>query len=258
MGMSDTAISLGYVDELYRYPVKSMQGLGVSSFQLNHLGIDDDRSRALIDVATGKLMSAKRWSKILCAVADDVGITLPDGTQRPYGAADLDEVLSSWLGREVALRHVEPDVEVSYEMTFDPPNDEADMFEIPAPPGSFLDLAPLHLVSRQTLQESENACPELNWDVRRFRPNLVVDASGLVSFGEDAWCGRSLRIGSAIVEALQPTVRCAMPLRAQPGLEAQPSLFKALDDIHANHLGIYLSVVTPGEIKVGDGVEMSP
>ena len=167
-------------------------------------------------------------------------------------ASDLDAVLSSWLGREVELRQVDPDMALSYEMTFD----ETEMFEIPSPPGSFLDLAPLHLVSQQTLQESGKARPDLNWDARRFRPNLVVDAPGLSSFGEDAWCGRQLRIGSAVVEAMQPTVRCAMPLRGRPSLDAQPALFKALDSIHANHLGIYLSVVVPGEISVGDGVEI--
>ncbi len=256
--MSADTSNLGHVDALYRFPVKSMQGIGVASARLDHSGIEGDRSRALIDVATGKLMSAKRWSKILLAEADDVGITLPDGTHRPCAAPDLDAILSDWLGREVALQRVDASLNVSYEMTFDPPNDEAELFDIPTPPGSFLDLAPLHLVSRQTLEEIGRDRPELNWDVRRFRPNLVVDAQELSAFGEDEWCGRRIQIGSAVAEAMQPTVRCAMPLRAQPGLSAQPSLFKAMDDIHANHLGIYLSVVTPGEIKVGDEVQLSP
>ena len=254
--MSADAMRRGHVDALFRFPVKSMQGFGIDSVRLKLSGVEGDRERALVDIATGRLMSAKRWSKILFAVADDDGITLPDGTHRNYAASDLDSILSKWLGREIALRKVEPDESISYEMTFDPPNDEAELFEIPSPSGTFLDLAPLHLVSRQTLQENGIAYPELNWDVRRFRPNLVVDAPGLSAFGEDEWCGRRLRIGSTLVEAMQPTVRCAMPLRAQPGLDAQPPLFKALDEIHGNHLGIYMSVVTPGEIRVGDGVEV--
>ncbi|MGH9206141.1 MAG: MOSC domain-containing protein, partial [Acidimicrobiales bacterium] len=94
-------------------------------------------------------------------------------------------------------------------------------------------------------------------DVRRFRPNLVVDAPGSSPFGEDQWCGIRLRIGSAVIEGMQPTVRCAMPLRAQPGLDAQPTLFKAMDSLHANHLGIYLNVIESGEIRVGDRVGAS-
>jgi uncharacterized protein YcbX len=253
---NDAAVRGGTVEKLYRYPVKSMQGLAVESVLLGPSGIDGDRSRALIDVATGRLMSAKRWSKLLLAGADDVGINLPDGIHRSYESNDMDRTLSTWLEREVALRQVTPDVDLSYEMTFDPPNDDAELYEIPAPSGSFLDLAPVHLVSEQTLQGGATARPDLDWDVRRFRPNLVVDAVGMPPFGEDAWCGRQLRIGTAVVEALQPTVRCAMPLRAQPGLESQPALFRALDEIHANHLGIYLSVIAPGEMRIGDHLEI--
>ena len=248
--------AVGTVAELYRYPVKSMQGLHVDSIEVGPDGIAQDRERALIDVSTGKLMSAKRWSKLLMAAADDDGIALPDGIRVAYSDPDVDEVLSVWLARQVALRHVDPDAQVSYEMTFDPPNDDAELFEIPTPPGSFLDLAALHLVSRQTLHANEAARPDLDWDVRRFRPNVVADIPDGVPFGEDEWCGTRLQLGAAVVEAVQPTVRCAMPLRSQPGLSAQPALFSALDSIHANHLGIYLSVIATGTIRVGDRIQL--
>jgi uncharacterized protein len=255
MVVSEAALTVGTVEELYRYPVKSMQGLRVQSVQLHLSGVAQDRERALIDTVSGRLMSAKRWSKLLLASADDDGIVLPAGNRLAFTDRDIDAVLSHWLGREVALRRVEVDTQVSYEMTFDPPNDEAEIYEIPTPPGSFLDLAALHLVSRQTLDGNGRTRPDLDWDVRRFRPNLVADMPGGNAFGEDSWCGMQFQIGSAVVEAIQPTVRCAMPLRAQPGLSAQPTLFSALDSIHANHLGIYLSVITPGEISVGDPIQ---
>ena len=149
-----------------------------------------------------------------------------------------------------------PDVQVAYEMTFDPPDDEAEYYAIDAPAGSFLDLAAVHLVCTQTLDGCRAARPDLDWDVRRFRPNVVVDVPGLEPFGDDAWTGRRLRLGSVVLEAMQPTVRCAMPLRAQPGLASQPSLYAALEELHANHLGQYLSVVEPGEVRVGDPVEV--
>ncbi len=256
MTMSANAVDLGTVSELYRYPVKSMQGQGADSLRIGPDGVEGDRSWALIDVESGKLKSAKRWSKLLLAETDNEAITLPDGTRLPFDLPDLDAELSGWLGREVVLRQVDPGVEVSYEMTFDPPNDQAEYFEIPTPPGSFLDLAAVHLVSRQTLEQCAAARPDLNWDVRRFRPNLVIDAPELSSFGEDAWCGGRLRIGPVLLDALQPTVRCAMPLRAQPGLGSQPLLFEAMDGLHANHLGIYLSVIKGGVLEVGARVEV--
>ena len=45
-----------------------------------------------------------------------------------------------------------------------------------------------------------------------------------------------------------------MPLRAQPGLERQAGLYQALEDLHANHLGVYVDVVEPGRIVLGDGL----
>ncbi len=137
------------VTDLFRYPVKSMQGLSEAALDLVADGFEGDRRWALIDGATGRLMSAKRWSALLMASADDEAITLPDGERVPLGAPDADKALSAWLGREVHLAEATADTEVSYEMTFEPPNDEAEYVEIPTTPGSFLDLTAAHLASRR-------------------------------------------------------------------------------------------------------------
>ena len=50
--------------------------------------------------------------------------------------------------------------------------------DIPAPAGSFLDFAPVHLVTTATLEGCQAQRPDLDWDVRRFRPNLVIDVDG--------------------------------------------------------------------------------
>ena len=81
----------------------------------------------------------------------------------------------------------------------------------------------------------------------------MVDGD-LEPFGEDAWVGATLRVGTARLGVRQATVRCAMPLRAQPGLDRQAPMYAALEALHANHLGIYLDVVAPGRVAVGDEV----
>jgi uncharacterized protein YcbX len=158
----------------------------------------------------------------------------------------------------VHLAHVEGSTRVDYEMTFEPPNDDAEYLAIPAPPGTFLDLAGAHLVSQQTLDACAKARPELDWDVRRFRPNVVVSVEGLEAFGEDAWCGSAVSVGGAVLAARQPTVRCAMPLRAQPGLARQRELYSAMEELHRNHLGIYCHVAAAGTVRVGDEVSVLP
>jgi uncharacterized protein YcbX len=230
-----------------------MQGLEVPALELKATGFEGDRRWALVDEATGRLMSAKRWSALLEASADDEGVTLPDGRRVGFGDDIADGVLSAWLGREVHLIEADPGAELSYEMTFDPPNDESEYFAIDAPAGSLVDLAAAHLVSEPTLRGAAEAYEDLDWDVRRFRPNLVVDGD-LEPFGEDGWVGSTLRIGTAELAVRMPTVRCAMPLRAQPGLERQGPMYAAMEELHANHLGVYLDVVTPGRLAVGDEV----
>ena len=251
--MSDVTTT-GNVVELYRFPFKSMQGASVDSVEVGPTGVVGDRRRALLDASSGALLSAKRYGGLFGATADDAGVTLPDGTRVAFDDADVDDRLSAWLGVAVTLAETAPDVAVSYEMTFDPPNDDAEYYAIDAPPGSFLDLAAIHLVCRQTLDGCREVRGDLDWDVRRFRPNLVLDVPGLEPFAEDAWSGSRIRVGGAVLEVMMPTVRCAMPLRAQPGLDSQPGLYAALEEIHANHLGLYLSVVEPGEVRVGDPV----
>jgi uncharacterized protein YcbX len=252
---------IGTVTELWHYPVKSMQGGRLPQLELVPTGVHDDRGFALIDRESGVLMSAKRHSALLLATAErdeagEVTITLPDGSQVGSDDPEVDARLSAWLGREVHLDNPRVRERVAYEMTFDPPNDDAEVVEIPTPPGTFLDLAGIHLLTTSTLEGCARVHPELDWDVRRFRPNVVVDAD-VQPFGEDAWCdGRHLRIGDALITPRHPTVRCAMPLRGQPGLERQKEMYAALEGLHLNHLGIYVDVTEVGTISEGDEVEL--
>lgn len=253
---------LATVSSCRRYPVKSMQGLEVAELALGPSGVEGDRCHGVVD-SDGHVLSAKRDARLLEAAADDEGLTLPDGNAYRFGDPALDGALSHWLGRPVRLASPSAGVSVGYQMTFDPPDDDAEMFEIPTPPGTFLDLSPVHLLSSDTLAACARLRPDLQWDVRRFRPNLVVDlpgTRGADGFVEDGWSGSTLRIGEALVRVAGPTVRCAMPLRAQPGgLQRQTGIFGALSELNVampNHLGVYVDVVQAGTVRPGDAVEL--
>lgn len=251
--------SLGRLAACWRYPVKSLQGGQTEHLVIGPSGVDGDRTHAVIDPGSGHLLSAKRVSELLHGAASDERITLPDGQVFRFDDPAIDDVLSEWLGRTVHLAEEEEAGERSYEMTFDPPNDEADYYEIPAPPGTFLDLAPVHLVTTATLAGCAAARPDLDWDVRRFRPNLVLDVD-IEPFGEQAWVGQQVAVGDVVLTIDGPTVRCAMPLRPQPGgIEREPGLFQAmgeLNEVFPNHLGLYCSVAEPGTVHVGDPVSV--
>lgn len=248
----------GTIVGCWDYPVKSMQGVRRPQLDIGQQGVVGDRRFALIDEASGHVMSAKRYSVLMMAIASDDGITLPTGGSTiAYDDPSASERLSEWLGRPVRLAVPDAAQAVTYEMTFDPPNDDAEYFSIPTPTGSFVDLAHVHVVTTATLEGCSAARPDLDWDVRRFRPNLLLDVDG-PAFVEDGWREGTVAVGDEVeLEVLMPTVRCAMPLRAQPGLDAQPALFDAMKQLNTampNHLGVYCTVRRPGRVAEGDAV----
>lgn len=247
----------GTVTGCWRYPVKSMQGLAETTLAVTEHGVAGDRTRAVVDPATGHILTAKRVKDLLFASATDDAIALPDGTVVGLDAPHVDDALSAWLGRPVHLAGAAEAGQRSFEMTFDPPNDEAEFYEIPAPPETFLDAAHVHVVNAATLRGCAEARPDLDWDVRRFRPNVLVDLGG-DAFAEQDWIGAEVRLGAVVLHVEGPTVRCAMPLRAQPeGIGREPELFRAMSELneaHPNHLGLYCRVVTAGAVSVGDEV----
>lgn len=258
------------VAQTWLYPVKSLQGVRVDSLEVERHGVRGDRNWALFDLESGRVLSAKRIGRLFDAWVEDGAIVLPDGTilalEECVNGGVCDEI-SAWLGRPVRVCSVDDiaelgDGHLTYQMTFDPPNDDSEYYDIPMPEGSFVDLAPLHLLATATLDGCAAAHPELNWDVRRFRPNLLIEVAGDM-FLESGWQGRPLRIGSdLVIEVSQGTVRCAMPLRHQPALGdghpelvSQPALYQAMVDLRPempNHLGVYANVLEPGVVHVGD------
>ena len=255
---------LATVTELWRFPVKSMQGEPLATATIGPGGIEGDRSWGVVSADGRHVLSAKTVPALLFASASvvdggDVAVTLPTGAVVLAGTQEADEALSTWLDRPVRLlsaadAHAAAEAPLDYEMTFEPPNDDAEVVGIPAPDDRLQDLTALHLLTDASLAAVRAARPDLDWSVRRYRPNVVAAvADGATGFVEDTWVGVDGTLGTARVHVRQATVRCAMPLRAQPGgTERDPELFRALDDLHANHLGIYVDVTAPGRCAIGD------
>jgi uncharacterized protein len=106
---------------------------------------------------------------------------------------------------------------------------------------------------------SLEAMKELNtaamWDVRRFRPNFLIQTNdgvkGLVEFDWSA-----LRLGGVELKCEMRTERCAMATNAQKEIPKDPGILRSLVEAADQNLGVYASVVTEGEVRVGDVVEV--
>lgn len=253
--------TVGRVDQLWRFPVKSLQGERVDSLTFDDSHAAGDREWAFFDVASGKALSAKRWPPLLFGAARSeaggtVVVTLPDGTELEAGDPGLDGAASAWLGHEVALRRPSETAGAPFEMYTDPTDDASPTFDFATPPGHFGDLASAHLLTDVSLAAAAALHPDGDWDVRRFRPTAFIALAGGEGFVEDAWIGEAVEIGTAAFSPFMPTVRCSMPTRAQPGLDRDADIARTLSRHHDLNLGVYCSLARPGRLSVGDDVRV--
>ncbi len=205
-----------------------------------------------------------------------VTIMLPDGTAVRAGEPGTDEVLSRFTGRQVALRSgrgagSEIDRAVPDEVLARGVDAEVD-FELlelgqQAPGDTFVDYAPVHLITTATLAAVTSAAGG-TLSPRVFRPNLIVATSGPSGYAENDWVGRELTVGGQVrLEVLLPTPRCAIPTLAHGQDPGNPQVLRALAKANRVYVedfgmqtcaGVYARVVSPGLARVGDEVHIGP
>jgi uncharacterized protein YcbX len=133
-----------------------------------------------------------------------------------------------------------------------------ELFEFESPPGTYFDAFPLLLLTDATLARLQKLAPESRVDVRRFRPNLVVETpSGVEDFVELGWIGRRLRVGEAELEVAMACPRCVMITHGFADLPRDPGLMRTVVREANQNVGVYMRVARPGRIAVGDTVELS-
>jgi uncharacterized protein YcbX len=131
----------------------------------------------------------------------------------------------------------------------------AELIEFTSPRGTYFDAFPIHVLTTASLDTMARLNPAATWDVRRFRPNFLIetrkDLKGLV---ESEWDGRRLTVGGVELKCELATVRCGMTMQAQAGLEKDASILRTIVRDADQNLGVYASVATAGEVRVGDVV----
>ena len=132
-----------------------------------------------------------------------------------------------------------------------------EILEFTSPLGTYFDAFPIHAMTTSSLETMREFNPEATWDVRRFRPNFLIQTEpqikGLI---ESEWAGKTVRLGSVEIRGEIPTVRCGMTIQAQENLPKDPRILRSIVKDADQNLGIYASVVTAGDVRVGDVVEL--
>lgn len=230
------------VVEVWRYPVKSLQGERLDALAATPEGLEGDRRFAIFDAGTGFGLTARRLPELLHASArlrDDgsAEITLPDGS-----VALDDDALSAWLGRRVVLRSADDDVARRYENPADFEHEAESAWEpFDGSRGAFHDSAraSVSLVSTATIG---------GWARRRFRANVLLDGRD-----EDALVGSKVALGDAVLDVGVRIPRCVMVTRPQPdGIGRDLDVLRTIQRERDGYLAVGALVAKTGTVRAGD------
>jgi uncharacterized protein len=277
--------TVGTIQDIRRYPMKSMQGESLQSVGLTQLGIQGDRTYGLRDAVTRKILSAKSPTdgpKLLSCSARTIAHSTKTPTvlvtvaSEEYDVSDpeLNNVLSELMGRAVLVERATEADEI-YEsfwpemegialsgVTIDLP------IAMSTPKGTFADLAALHLLTLNSIEHLKGLGEHLDLAVNRFRPGIVIEVptqTGQTGFVEKQWVDRAALLGGAGLQFGEESPRCVMTTLAQGSFPRQPAVLQTI----AKHnrvefggfgkfacLGIYAEVSQPGIIAVGDDLRI--
>ena len=289
---------VGTIEALWRFPVKSFRGEKLDQVEFDKQAVLGDRAYALIDKETGKVVSAKSvklFPDLLnCGAVylqtpqlgqeiPPVQITLADGTIVVSDSDEVDQILSDYFGRDVTLARAAPD-----DYTIDQYHPDVENLdpaghrdtsveqklgsalfkemgvESPLPPGSCMDVFPISVMTTSTLDQLNELQPESNFDVRRFRMNVIVKTHD-PGFVENSWVGSTLTIGNNVqLMVTMPDPRCVMTTLAQNEIPKDTNVLRTL--IEHNRLdimgtgkfpcaGVYAVIEAKGLVRVNDKME---
>ena len=275
-------MSTASVANIHRYPVKSMMGETLSDADIGEAGIPGDRGWAVRDEKRGGIRGGKKIPQLMTLAAKSGTaaplITAADGDSASASSERINDWLGGKLNHPVTLwpllpadqldhyRRGAPDTEdfeqelraVFGRLPDEPLPDFAgfeELLEFESPPGTYFDAFPISIISQQSLDTMNQLEGESRFDVRRFRPNLLVDVPGSDHpFPEQAWVGKTLEIGSVTLKIDTTCPRCAMTTHGFDDLPQDPQIMRKLVANSEGNLGIYASVVKVGKVATGDSV----
>ena len=293
-GTTTTNTAIGTVVSLWRYPVKSMLGEELNSSYVTERGLLGDRTYALIDQETGKVASAKnprKWGKLFdfrATFIEDppptpqevdknillpsVRITFPDGNHifsSDQDGDNIDHTLSAVFGREVRLMRATNLEKPSYEEYWPDIEGLAQREKVTdeaMPSKTFFDIAVIHILTTSTIDRLRELYPEGRFEVRRFRPNIVIESASSSSssgekkekkkdFIENLWVGKKLMIGEDIIlRVIAPCTRCVMITLPQADLPNDLGILRTVAQYNRVTAGVYATVHKGGTIRRGDQV----
>jgi len=259
--------SIGTVESLWRYPVKSMAGEQLPHAFLGFAGVYGDRLYAFRDTAAPAgfpFLTAREQEHMLLfhpsfrnSAAMDlppnlaeaqalapgvtpvyatpaevaVDVTTPTGQTIPVDSPEMLDFLSDGLRKRHHLSLIHSDRAIT-------------------------DCRPVSLFATQTVHQLASELGA-TLDKRRFRSNIYLDLSASNGFSEDALVGHKLRIGPTVtLSVLDRDPRCKIITLDPETAAPSPDVIRQVARAHAGTAGVYAAVLVEGLINPGDDITL--
>lgn len=242
-------MELGRISALFRYPVKSMAGELLDAAKLGWHGLEGDRRwalRQLSDKSAFPWLSASKLPELLLykpfrldgnsAGPFPTHVRTPEGKEYELSSEELRKEISSRYGSDLELMNLKHGI---------------------------FDEASVSVISLSTVHGIESASNR-NLDLRRFRPNVVLETNSGEPFEEDRWVGRSLTFGAfgegnnaPAIRITMKDERCVMVNLDPDTAEKDSEVMKTVVRLNQNYAGVYGNVVSAGELRVGQVVTIA-
>lgn len=240
-------MELGRISAICRYPIKSMAGESLDTARLGWHGLEGDRRfafRRLTDTSSFPWLTASKLPELLlykpfCLDKNDgelpTHVLTPDGKEYEIGSNELRNDVSSRFGSDLELMNLKHGI-----------FDEA--------PVSVISLSTVHAIARES-GRGVDLC-----DLRRFRPNVVLETNSGEPFEENGWVGRTLMFGegnsAAAVRITMKDERCVMVNFDPDTAERDAEVMKTVVRLNENYAGVYVTAIRTGELRVGQVVTL--
>ena len=275
------------VQEIWRYPVKSMGGEQLDEVEVRAQGLKWDRGWTVRDKESGAIRGARYIPRLLMCTARYLSgtsaglvphaeIELPDGTCITTADRSANDLLSDAIGRDLELVCVDTsgpvdqgpaifetgDLEGELRMMFGLNADDSlpdlnllgeEASRATAAVLTYVDLFPVDILTTSSLRYMQNLLPDSELPSRRFRPNFLIDDDGAAAMlREREWIGTSLRLGTAEIAVMADCIRCTMASAQQPGLAKDMRITRTLVSDMNQRVSVYCNVAQEGMVRVGD------
>lgn len=240
-------------------PVKGMRHASYDAVVLDEHGPVGDRAFCVVDVPRRRVLRTVQNPSLVAVRARWDGqvldLVLPSGeTASAAPILSGERVTCDYWGREAALDLLDgPHAALASSWLGFPVRLAA------APRGAVVYGAPVSVVSLASLRDLADRLgrPDLVGEAARLRATVVVDTDE--PYAEEAWAGRTLRLGAATVRVDAPIPRCAViDLDPATGVVSAPLLKALAGRSDTLDFGVDAHVVEPGVVRPGDLAEVSP